>query len=67
MPVLISNQTSNTNNSEQQEQIFDQEENPSIARQTNHVSSNVPEVINKLIFSFKFYFFCISGEFIRNA
>jgi AP-1 complex subunit gamma-1 len=35
MPVLISNQTSNTNNTEQ-------EELPSNDRQTNHVSSNEP-------------------------
>jgi hypothetical protein len=44
MPVLVSNQTSNTNNSEQQEQIYDQEENSPIDRQTNLVSSTEPEV-----------------------
>jgi hypothetical protein len=45
MPVLISNQTSNTNNTEQ-------EELPSNDRQTNHVSSNEPVVREGLIYLF---------------
>ncbi len=57
MPVLISNQTSNTTNNEQQEQIYDQEENSSIDRQTNHVSSNEPVVNNILIYSFIYFFY----------
>lgn len=44
MPVLINNQTGNTNNNEQQEQIFEQDENSTIDRQTNHVSQPAPEV-----------------------
>jgi hypothetical protein len=51
MPVLISNQTSNTTNNEQQEQIYNQEENGEI---NNHVPSNEPEV--------KKYFFILTIE-----
>ncbi|CAF3373341.1 unnamed protein product [Rotaria sp. Silwood1] len=44
MPVLISNQSSNTNTNEQQEQIYNQEENTSNDRQINHTPSNEPGV-----------------------
>ncbi len=42
MPVLVSNQPANTNNTEQ---VYDREEQSSNDRQiTNHVSSNEPVV-----------------------
>ena len=45
MPVLISNQTSNTNNNERQEQLYEPEGHSSIDQETNHVlSSNEPVV-----------------------
>jgi hypothetical protein len=43
MPVLISSQTSNTNHTGQQEQIDNQEDNPSIDERTTHVEP----VVNK--------------------
>jgi hypothetical protein len=45
MPILISNQTANTNNNEQ-------EENSPIDVQTNHVSSPIPEVNQFFCFYF---------------
>jgi hypothetical protein len=49
MPVLISNQTPNTNNTEQQEQTYDEEDNEEI----NHVTTNEPVVNNLFSFEFK--------------
>ena len=41
MPVLVSNQAANTNNTEQ---VYDREEPSPTDRQTNHNSSNEPVV-----------------------
>jgi hypothetical protein len=53
MPVLISNQTTNTNNNEQQEQIYEQDED----RQINHVSNTEPEVRQLFLFPLLLFFY----------
>lgn len=56
MPVLVNNQTGNTTNNDQQEQIYEQDTNSSIDGQTNHAQPPTPEV-NQRFFFFFYYFY----------
>ncbi len=66
MPVLLNNQTANTENGGQQEQVYDQEDNSSVNQQTNHVTSTEPVVRGGSTFTF-FKIIFLAGGFVTNA